>query len=109
MSTSYRATAGRVIVALWLSAILYVVVLSLILVRASGDRVAVRAPVLEQIVFLLLWGVATPAIIWSAERLPIERTRWRTRVPAHLALIHSSTQAVDNALLFANPKIVQID
>jgi sensor histidine kinase YesM len=86
MSTSYRATAGRVIVALWLAAILYVVVLSLILVRASGDRVAVRAPVLEQIVFLLLWGVATPAIIWSAERLPIDRTRWRTRVPTHLAL-----------------------
>jgi sensor histidine kinase YesM len=71
---------------LWLAAILYVVVLSLILVRASGDRVAVRAPVLEQIVFLLLWGVATPAIIWSAERLPIDRTRWRTRVPTHLAL-----------------------
>ena len=41
---------------------------------------------LEQIVFLLLWGFATPAIIWSAERLPIERTLWRKRVLTHLAL-----------------------
>lgn len=86
MSTSYRATAGRVIVALWLAAILYVVVLSLVVVRAPADRVALRAPVLEQIVLLLLWGAATPAIIWSAERLPIERKRWRTRLPIHLAL-----------------------
>jgi len=86
MSTSYRATAGRVIVALWLAAILYVVVLSLVVVRAPADRVALGAPVLEQIVLLLLWGAATPAIIWSAERLPIERKRWRTRLPIHLAL-----------------------
>ena len=86
MFISYRATAGRIIVALWLAAILYVVVLSLIVVRAPGDHVALRAPVLEQIVFLLLWGVATPAIIWSAERLPIERKLWRRRVPTHLVL-----------------------
>jgi len=86
MSTAYRAMARRVIVALWLAAILYVIALSLIVVRAPGDRVALRAPVFEQIVFLLLWGVATPAIIWSAERLPIERKLWRTRVPIHLLL-----------------------
>jgi two-component system, LytTR family, sensor kinase len=86
MSTSYRATAGRVIVALWLAAIGYVVVLSLIVVRATGEHAAFGARVLEQIVFLLIWGIATPAIIWSAERLPIERTRWRTRLPTHLAL-----------------------
>jgi len=86
MSTSYRATAGRAIVALWLAAIGYVVVLSLILVRAPGDHAALGPRVLEQIVFLLIWGIATPAIIWSAERLPIERTRWRTRLPTHLAL-----------------------
>jgi len=84
--SSYRAVAGRVIVALWLAAIVYVVVLSLLAVRAPGDRVALRAPVLEQVVFLLLWGGATPAIIWSAERLPIERRLWRRRVPTHLAL-----------------------
>ncbi len=83
---SYRAVAGRVIVALWLAAIVYVVVLSLLAVRAPGDQFALRAPVLEQVVFLLLWGVATPAIIWSAERLPIERRTWRGRVPTHLAL-----------------------
>ena len=83
---AYRAIAGRVIVALWLAAILYVLALSLIVVRGPSDRVALRAPVLEQIVFLLVWGFATPAIIWSAERLPIERTLWRRRVPTHLAL-----------------------
>ena len=71
---------------MWLAAILYVVILSLIVVRAPGDRVALRAPVLEQIVFLLLWGAATPAIIWSAVRLPIDRTGWRTRVPIHVAI-----------------------
>jgi len=86
MSTSYRATAGRVIAALWLAAIAYVGVLSLILVRAPGDHAVLGRRVLEQIVFLLIWGIATPAIIWSAERLPIERTRWRTRLPTHLAL-----------------------
>jgi len=86
MFPSYRATAGRVIVALWLAAIVYVVVLSLIVVRAPGEHVALRAAVLEQIAFLLLWGVATPAIIWSAERLPIERKLWRRRVATHLVL-----------------------
>ena len=97
MFPSYRATAGRVIVALWLAAILYVVVLSLLVVRAPGDGVALRAPVLEQIVFLLLWGVATPAIIWSAERLPIERTRWRWRIPTHLAIAITFTVALNLA------------
>jgi two-component system, LytTR family, sensor kinase len=86
MFPSYRATAGRVIVALWVAAITYVVVLSLIVVRAPGDRMALRAPMLEQIIFLLLWGAATPAIIWSAERLPIERKSWRRRIPVHLAI-----------------------
>jgi sensor histidine kinase YesM len=86
MFPTYRATAGRVIVALWLAAIVYVVALSLIIVRASGDHAALGAQMLEQIVFLVLWGAATPAIIWSAERLPIERTRWRTRLPIHLAI-----------------------
>src|SRR5690349_7633756 len=95
MSTSYRATAGRVIVALWFAAILYVVVLSLVVVRAPGDRAALRAPVVEQIVFLLLWGAATPAIIWSAERLPIDRKRWRTRVPVHLAIAIAFIVAVN--------------
>jgi len=104
MSTSYRATAGRVIVALWLAAILYVVVLSLTLVRVPGDRAALRAPVLEQILFLLLWGAATPGIIWSAERLPIERKRWRTRLPIHLAL----AIAFIVALNLAAPTIVWV-
>jgi len=83
---TYRAAAGRVIVALWLAAIVYAVVLSFLLFRSSGGRFEFRTAVVEQVVFLLLWGIATPAIIWSADRLPIDRVRWRTRLPAHAAI-----------------------
>ena len=83
---SYRAAAGRVIVALWLAAIVYAVVLSFVLFRSSGGRFEFRTAVVEQVVFLLLWGIATPAIIWSADRLPIDRTRWRTRLAVHAAI-----------------------
>ena len=78
--------AGRVIALLWFAAIVYVVTLSLIVSHGPSDRTAFRAPMLEQIVLLLVWGFATPAIIWSAERLPIERTVWHRRVATHLAL-----------------------
>ena len=83
---SYRAAAGRVIVALWLAAIVYAVALSFLLFRSSGGRFELRATVVEQVVFLLVWGIATPAIIWSADRLPIDRTRWRTRLPVHAVI-----------------------
>src|SRR5262249_30829298 len=45
-----------------------------------------RERVLEQVILLLLWGMATPAIIWSADTLPIDRTRWRTRALTHMAI-----------------------
>src|SRR5262245_9468500 len=83
---SHRAAAGRVIIALWLAAIVYAIVLSLVLVRGSSSHVELRTAVIEQVVFLLLWGIATPAILWSADRLPIDRARWRTRMPAHAAI-----------------------
>ena len=81
--TPLRATAGRVIIALWLGAIVYVVALSTIVTRAAGGRATLRQPVIEEIVLLLLWGIATPAILWSAEHLPVERQRWRQRVLQH--------------------------
>ena len=86
-TASYRVVAGRVIAALWVAAIVYVVALSSLVarvVRGRGQGFAPRS--FEQIVFLLIWGVATPAIIWSAERLPIERNRWLRRVLAHAAI-----------------------
>jgi two-component system, LytTR family, sensor kinase len=78
-TSSYRAAAGRVIAALWMAAIVYVVVLQTIV----GPRLRPSGVILEQIIFLLLWGAATPAIIWSAERFQIDRTTWLRRVPAH--------------------------
>jgi len=77
---SYRKAAGWVIAALWIAAIAYVVVLS----AATGQ--ARSAVVVEQVVLLVLWGAATPAILWSAERLPVERARWLPRVLAHGAI-----------------------
>jgi hypothetical protein len=68
-----------VIAALWVAAIIYVLVLQAI----GGPRFARSSAVLEQVVFLLLWGAATPAIIWSAERFPIDSRTWVRRVPAH--------------------------
>ena len=83
---TYRAAAGRVSVALWLAAIVYAIALSFLLFRCSGGRFEFRTAVVEQVVFLLLWGIATPAIIWSADRLPIDRARWRTRLPVHAVI-----------------------
>src|SRR5688500_11629197 len=78
--SSYRVAAGWVIAALWIAAIVYVVALSAI------TRVGLGALVVQQVALLLLWGIATPAIIWSAERLPIERARWLPRVLVHGAI-----------------------
>jgi hypothetical protein len=69
-----------VIAVLWIAAIVYVVVLS----AATGQGRS--AVVVEQVVLLVLWGEATPAILWSAERLPVERARWLTRVLVHGAI-----------------------
>ena len=44
-----------------------------------------RDPLVEQVVLLLLWAVATPAIVWSANHLPIERGRW-WRIAIHLGV-----------------------
>jgi signal transduction histidine kinase len=79
--TSYRKAAGWVIAGLWVAAIAYVLVLSL----AAGQP-GVGGVVVEQIVLLVLWGAATPAILWSAERLPIERVWWIRGVAMHGAI-----------------------
>ena len=81
--SSTRAVTGRVIVALWIAAIIYVVALSSLIARGAGLHMLVSDPLLEQVILLLLWGVATPGIIWLAERFPIERRTWRRRIAAH--------------------------
>lgn len=80
---SFRATTGRVVVALWIAAIGYVVALSSL---TAGRGTGMRGVVVEPVIFLLVWGAATPGIIWSAERLPIIRERWRRRTLAHFAI-----------------------
>src|SRR5689334_4590748 len=84
--TSYRAVLRRVIIALWIAAALYVLVLSSLVARAAAGRLRVSEPILEPILFLVLWAVATPAIIWSAGWLPVDRRRWRSRVAVHAAI-----------------------
>src|SRR5512142_1156665 len=32
------------------------------------------------------WAAYTPAILWLAERLPLEAGRWRRRLPVHAAI-----------------------
>ena len=85
--SSYRAAAGRVIAALWIAAIVYVVALSALVASGTGSaRSAFGPAVIQQIVLLLIWGIATPAIIWSAERIPIERPRWVRPLVIHGAI-----------------------
>ena len=79
------AAAGRVIAGLWVAAIGYVILLSAVVARRDDNRIVVRGPLVEQVVFLLLWALATPAIVWSANRLPIERAH-RGRIGIHLAI-----------------------
>ena len=79
--SSYGKVAGWVIASLWVAAIVYVLVLYV----ATG-RTAVGGIVVEQIVLLVLWGAATPAILRSAEWLPVERTHWVRRVLVHGAI-----------------------
>ena len=80
-ATSYRKAAGWVIAVFWIAAIAYVLMLYL----ASGQR-GFGPVVIHQIVLLVLWGAATPAILWSAERWPIERAQWARRVLVHGAV-----------------------
>jgi two-component system LytT family sensor kinase len=84
--TSYRAAAGRVIASLWIAAIIYVVALSALVVRNGGTQVAIGAPLVQQISLLLIWAVATPGIIWLADRIPFERRRWLAPLLAHGAI-----------------------
>ena len=79
--TSYRKTAGLAIAALWVAAIAYVGALYL----ATG-RTGLGGEVVEQIILLVIWGVATPAILWSAEWRPIERATWVRGVLEHGAI-----------------------
>ena len=90
---SYRSAAVRVIAGLWVAAIVYTIVISPLVAGASGQSISIAGPVVEQIVLLLLWGAATPAILWSAERLPLDRRRWLRH-----GLIHG---AIATAFIFS--------
>jgi two-component sensor histidine kinase len=80
-SASYRGATVRVIAGLWAAAIVYTVAISALAARIPG--IGLGAPIVEQIILLLLWGAATPAILWSAERLPLDRRRWLANGVAH--------------------------
>ena len=73
------------IAALWVAAIGYVILLSALLARGDTGRIVFRGPLVEQVVLLLLWAMATPAIVWSANRLPIERAH-RKRIGVHFMI-----------------------
>ena len=81
--SSYRTGAGWIIAGLWLAAIVYVVALSAIVVRTGVSRASLGAPVMQQVSLLLVWGAATPGIIWLAGRLPFERRGWIRRALVH--------------------------
>src|SRR5512138_535923 len=53
--------------------------------RADGPRLEWPrvARVLEDV---WAWAAYTPAILWLAERLPLEAGRWRRRLPVHAAI-----------------------
>lgn len=53
--------------------------------RSDGPPVEWRrvARLLEDV---WAWAAYTPAILWLAERLPLEAGRWRRRLPAHAAV-----------------------
>lgn len=77
-ASSYRKAAGWVIASLWIAAIVYVLVLYV----ATGQR-PFDGIVVEQIILLVLWGAATPAILRAAQWLPIERAHWVRRPLVH--------------------------
>ena len=79
---SYRGAAARVIAGLWIAAIVYTVAVMPFAARTSGRTLA-AGPIVEQIILLLLWGAATPAILLSAERLPLDRRHWLRNGIAH--------------------------
>ena len=100
--SSYRNAAGRVIAGLWIAAIIYVVALSKLVAGNGGTQATIGAPLVQQVSLLLIWAVATPGIIWLADRIPFERHRWLTPLLAHGAI----ATAFIFALNIAGPTIV---
>ena len=84
--SSYRGAAARVIAGLWMAAIVYTIAVAPLAARNGTTGRPLGGPVIEQIILLLLWGAATPAILWSAERLPLDRRRWLRHGLAHIAI-----------------------
>ncbi|MGH7528137.1 MAG: hypothetical protein ACREMX_15690 [Gemmatimonadales bacterium] len=71
-----RVSTGALLALAWGAAILYTVALSALSSRLSAATLLTQPAMVKNVVLLLLWGAATPAILWSAGRLPLERTRW---------------------------------
>ena len=84
--SSYRIAAGWIIAGLWLAAIVYVIALSTLVIRTGGSQLTLGSPVVQQVSLLVLWGVATPGILWLADRLPFDRHQWLRLAIAHGAI-----------------------
>jgi sensor histidine kinase YesM len=72
------------IAAVWGAAILYVVAQAVVILQTGEGASRVTAAAVEQIVLLLCWCAATPAILWSARRFPLDRRRWIRHGLLHL-------------------------
>ena len=47
---------------------------------------ALGAPVVQQVSLLVIWGAATPGIIWLADRIPFDRRSWMRPALLHGAI-----------------------
>jgi two-component system, LytTR family, sensor kinase len=61
------------LVLLWGAAVCYTLVVTAISARLVGAALPGPPWIVEQIVLLLFWAAATPAILWSARRFPLDR------------------------------------
>jgi two-component sensor histidine kinase len=68
---------------IWGAAVCYTLVVTALSARLVGAAMPGAPWIVEQIVLLLFWATATPAILWSARRFPLDR---RGRRLPHLAV-----------------------
>jgi sensor histidine kinase YesM len=71
------------LIVVWGAAVCYTLVVTALNARLLGVAAPEAPWMVEQIVLLLFWATATPAIIWSARRFPLDR---RGRRLVHLAI-----------------------
>jgi hypothetical protein len=81
---------------IWGAAVAYVLVLAALGPVVGNVRPA-RADVIDPLIFLLMWGAATPAILRSAWWLPIARPHVVRRMLLHLVLASAFVLAINLA------------